>query len=443
MVRLTFTRILFAALSSSILLATPFIARLGRTRGYDILEARTSHDLATNGGKYGEACSPFTTGAMKEVTIVLKMGAAEVLTRLPSYLDEMGDCGQDILLFSDRQAEYKGKEIYDALANLRTQDRYTNSDFGIYDAIQQAGGSVEKTEDGWRLDKYKFLPMMELTRQLRSPKSKWFIFIELDTYVNWDNLYRFLTKFDPVMPHYFGSPVWPRKRSPFAHGGTGIVLSHSALDKLVSYGQTMTGAQPGVAGTHLFGRDMQKECCGDEVLAGVLRECGVHFHGYWPMFNGEKPSTIRFGPEQWCEAIITLHHLGDKDFDDLKQWELLHRQDPAEPLTLQELFTQHIRPQLRDRREDWTNMSEDVAYQGLPAGISFEACQTACERDSACLQFEHVGDTCSISYSIRLGHEDVGTSTRRSTSGWMLDRIQAFEAKHSPCDGAHMVHANP
>jgi hypothetical protein len=420
----------------------PWIAHLRKTRGYDILEAHDSGDLSARSKIYGTPCSPFAAGVMNGVTIILKMGAGEVLTRLPDYLNQMGDCGQDMLLFSDRQDEYNGAKIHDALANLRTQDRHTNPDFGIYDAMQHPVVSDEKTNDGWRLDKYKFIPIMELSRQLR-PESQWFCLVELDTYVNWDNMHRFLAKFDPAAPHYFGSPVWPHKKPPFAHGGTGIVLSQGALDRLVSHGRTRTGDTSDIAGTHLFGRDMQSECCGDEVLASVLKECGVHLRGYWPMFNGEKPSTIRFGPEHWCEAIITLHHLSTNDFDDLKHWELHQRQDPAKPLTFEDLFTQHIQPHLRDRREDWSNMSEDVAYQGVPAGISFEACRQTCERQSACLQFEHVGDTCSLSYSIRLGHEQVGTNTRRSTSGWMLDRIQAFQALYSPCNGARMVHANP
>ena len=47
--------------------------------------------------------------------------------------------------------------------------------------------------------------------------------------------------------------------------------------------------------------------------------------GYWPMINGEKVTTVhgekvttvRFAQkEQWCEPVITLHHLSEKDLDD-------------------------------------------------------------------------------------------------------------------------------
>ena len=238
-------------------------------RGYELLEAQPDSWPRSADVLYGEACSPFAAGVMDNVTIVLKMGAGEVSIQLPAYLNRLGQCKQDILLFSDRKADYIGLDIHDALANLRPEYRHNNQDFDVYDAIQRADSSDEKTREGWRLDKYKFLPMMEHTRHLR-PKSHWFVFIELDTYVNWDNMHRFLVKFDPKTPYYFGSPVWPRKKPVFAHGGTGFVLSGAALDKLVARGR-MFAEDKDLPGTHLFGKDMKKECCGDDVLASVLK----------------------------------------------------------------------------------------------------------------------------------------------------------------------------
>jgi len=59
------------------------------------------------------------------------------------------------------------------------------------------------------------------------------------------------------------------------------------------------------------------------VLAKVLKKYGVTLKGYWPMINGEKVTTVRFGQkEQWCESVITLHHLGEKDLDDMWHWEM-------------------------------------------------------------------------------------------------------------------------
>lgn len=389
---------------------------------------------------YGQACAPFTAGVMDDVTVVVKMGSGEAANALPAYMARPGRCKQDLLFFSDRKAEYGGFDIVDALANLRPEYRYNNPDFDIYDRIQQAPLVEEKTQDGWRLDKYKFLPMMELTWRLR-PNSDWFVFVELDTYMNWDNLYRFLSHFDPKTAYYFGSPVWPRKKTVFAHGGSGFVLSRAALDKLMARGR-MFAENHHSPGTHLFGKDVTKECCGDEVLAKVLKENGVSLRGYWPMFNGEKPTTVRFNWEQWCEAVISLHHMRADELAHLEGWET-SRQRSAAPLTFEELFT-YIEPILQEQRDDWSNLSEDVVYRGKKtAGKSAEACRAACSRDRKCIQYEHFGDTCRLSHSIRLGHQQPSEGTKKWTSGWMMNRIQKFKAKHSPCEGAHFVHANP
>jgi hypothetical protein len=389
---------------------------------------------------YGEPCSPFAAGVMQNVTIVLKMGAGEVSTRLPAYLDRFGQCQQDILLFSDRESKHGHLPIHDALANLHPEYRSHNPDFDVYNAIQHLHDSSEKTREGWRLDKYKFLPMMEHTWYLR-PHSHWFVFIELDTYVNWDNMHRFLRTFDHEQPHYFGSPVWPRHKPVFAHGGTGYVLSKAALKRLVLHGRKFAKGDD-LPGTHMFGKNMQKECCGDEVLASVLKASGTKLRGYWPMFNGEKPATVRFGREQWCEAILTLHHLSTDDFTELDLWESSSWRRRSAPLTFEELFS-YIEPSLRERRDDWTNMSDDVDLHGGDAGISFDTCLAACQNDQACLQFEHVRSTCRLSYDIRLGHHRRSEGGKTWTSGWMMDRIQAFKASHSPCDTAHFVHPNP
>ncbi|ORY09238.1 hypothetical protein BCR34DRAFT_376245 [Clohesyomyces aquaticus] len=392
----------------------------------------------------GGPCSPFAGGAISNLTIVVKLGAAEVSSRLATYLDPLARCSPDILLFSDRFEQYQSYTIIDALANLPDECKTQNPDFAVYDDIQRANRTLRKTTDGWKLDKYKFLPMMEMVAHMR-PHSPWFVFVEPDTYVNWDNMYRFLRKFDPDQPHYMGSPVWPVKKPTFAHGGTGYVLSHGAMDKLVEHGKQFRNI-PQTPGTHQFGMDLTRECCGDDVLAQVLKASGVHLRGYWPMFNGEKPTTVRFGREHWCEAVISLHHLTKDDFADLENWEA-KRPHPSTPLTFAELFS-YIEPTIRSRREDWSNLSEDVTISTpYSAGESFDNCFEACLRNRKCVQYEHFRDTCRLSYTTRMGHAQTpkgfGTGKTRWTSGWVTDRIEAFKAAHSPCIGAHLVHPNP
>lgn len=339
---------------------------------------------------------------MDDVTIIIKFGAPEAASKLPAYLETLKPCNPNLLLFSDRRDSIQGIEILDALANLRSDLKDDNHEFEIYDKIQQSKGNLERTDQGWILDKYKFLPMMEITASLR-PESNWFVFIELDTYVNWDNLYRFLKRFNPTQSHYFGSPVWPRKKPVFAHGGSGYVLSRAALSKVVAHGAMFAEAQF-VPGTHLFEKDVRKQCCGDEVLAQVLNEVGVKLEGYWPMFNGEKVSSLIFDNQHWCEAVITLHHLAREDFEFMRKIES-ERLLPMTPLTFRELF-EYIQPSLIAEVQDWSNMAEDIAINKPGrASLSSTSCYKACLEDSKCVQYEHHKDTCLLSYSIRLGDQ--------------------------------------
>lgn len=50
-----------------------------------------------------------------------------------------------------------------------------------------------------------------------SMRKKWFVFVETDTFVEWDNLFLLLEHLDPTKKIYIGSPVWLSGLQ-FAHG---------------------------------------------------------------------------------------------------------------------------------------------------------------------------------------------------------------------------------
>jgi hypothetical protein len=447
MVRLTPLRLLCAALVLAVFFFTSFIPALlhaffRRERGYDMLVERPPSLLSGPAPKvhFGQECSPFSAGVMNDVTIVLKIGAVEAKTQLPLYLNRLGRCKQDLLIFSDRKDSYSGFEIADALAHLRPEYKFNNPDFDVYDRIQNDNVTEEKSDEGWRLDKYKFLPMMEWTSYMR-PESQWFVFIELDTYINYDNLYRFLTHFNPRSAHYFGSPIIVKKKASYAHGGSGYVLSRGALEKIMAFGR-MFGENKHFPGTHFFGQDVKSYRRGDDVLAQVLKKSGVNLRGYWPMFNDEPPTGIRFNQDQWCEAIVSLHNLDDDDFTALRKWEE-SRKHPERPLTFEELFTM-AELYIQDKAVDWSNLSHDVVHKkGSTPAKSFDKCYRACLQDGRCMQFEHNGQQCRLQHSIRLGHPQEPDGENKWISGWMTARIAAFKKANSPCQGAHFVHSHP
>lgn len=145
---------------------------------------------------------------------------------------------------------------------------------------------------------------------------KWFVFVDTDTFIDWDNLFGLLEHLDARKRVYIGSPVW-LPRMPFAHGGSAYVLSYGAMEAL----NNPTGSYADKEPLHSqYGLNTTSLCCGDEALARALKPRGVHLKGYWPMFNGEIPATLSFGTDLWCEPVISLHHLSGDDMQDLWEW---------------------------------------------------------------------------------------------------------------------------
>lgn len=146
-------------------------------------------------------------------------------------------------------------------------------------------------------------------------RKKWFVFIDTDTFVEWDNLLGLLEHFDAAKKFYMGSPVWLPGLQ-FAHGGSAYILSYGAL-KALNKPSLHDQAGPRYS---QFGHNVTALCCGDEALARALKPKGVKLKGYWPMFNGEIPATIPFGRDHWCEPVISLHHIGGEDMESLWKW---------------------------------------------------------------------------------------------------------------------------
>ncbi len=186
-------------------------------------------------------------------------------------------------------------------------------DFQIYRAIrryQKTGQDIEELKEarskgdsrsGWRLDKYKFIHMVEQTFEKR-PDAKWYVFIETDSYLFLDNVASFLSRFDSTKPIYLGSSVWSGSVS-FAHGGSGYALSNAAMNKLLGPEQPQ-----GLAAS--WDQRMKGYCCGDIALAEALQEKGIILTVAHPMLNGYKPTTFTYGPNNhWCQPVVNMHHM--------------------------------------------------------------------------------------------------------------------------------------
>ena len=258
-----------------------------------------------------------------DILLVVKTGATESYNKLPTQLLTNLQCAEDFLIFSDLEQKIGRYQIYDALDKVN--DTIKASDhFELYraqKAYQKVHGDLTMLADdldgtirdhGWNLDKYKFLHMLIDTYHMR-PDKKWYVFIETDTYVVWSNLLQWIDKnLDPKKSLYLGSPAFLGHQM-FAHGGSGFILSGVAMHDFIGRNPEMVES---------FDDTVKNSCCGDAHLAKYLQEKGgLKVTGVWPMINGEKPTTLPFGSQHWCQPVMTMHHLTPEEVSSFWQYE--------------------------------------------------------------------------------------------------------------------------
>lgn len=130
-----------------------------------------------------DLCATFPTHLLSTVQIVLKIGASEPSDRLNAQLSSATKCITNLLIASDLDYMLGPHRAFDVLADLPPSLQHDNPDFKAYRSQKElfANGSYSNKE-GWRLDKYKFLPMVEYAYQ-SNPSARWFVFLEADTFI--------------------------------------------------------------------------------------------------------------------------------------------------------------------------------------------------------------------------------------------------------------------
>ena len=256
---------------------------------------------AAASGAISGSCDGFPD--TKDILVVMKTGATEAYDKLPIHFMTTLSCVNDSILFSDMEMDMAGHKVIDTLDEVANDIKKDNGDFDLYRLLQEYQKlhedprPLKEGANGWNLDKYKFVHMLLKTYKYRSDAS-WYVFIEADTGVIWDNMRTFLNKYDPRRPYYFGSPTYLDIE--FAHGGTGYVISQAAMEAAV-------GKHPELATK--YDKDVHGICCGDRMIGRVLLDENIKLTKSWPMLNGEKPNTLPFSKRQWCQPIITMHHM--------------------------------------------------------------------------------------------------------------------------------------
>lgn len=203
---------------------------------------------------------------LSKVLLIIKTGASETYDRLPTQFMTMTRCLPDFLVFSDMEESLMGYRVYDILQDTVKDAKDGNGDFNLYRRQQEClvdQKSCQKWSnaggEAWNLDKYKNIRQSDVTYRMR-PNYEWYIHIDADTYIHWPNMIQMLSAFDPNKDHFFGS-FEPSQYGDFNHGGSGYILSQSAMKKF----------QANSSVEH-YDREARNICCGDMLMTIAVRE---------------------------------------------------------------------------------------------------------------------------------------------------------------------------
>lgn len=266
--------------------------------------------------------------ARDDVLLILKTGATVLWRRLPIHtattLAPERVAPNNTVIYADVEARIGRHEVVDILATLPPSVRNAPSFETYREArdwhasnyyLEQSGlpGDVSTTEGppgGWRLDKYKFLPLMQQAGR-DWPRVKWYVYTEDDTYLFLPNLLRYLAAYDYRRPHWLGG-LGEMLGVTFAHGGSGFALSRGAWEQSFGQGDLV----------RKYAAFVEESSFGDYALGKVLNDYGVHLGddetndrkegGAWG-FNGVPHWKMEFSPENWCKPVLSWHHAHNRD----------------------------------------------------------------------------------------------------------------------------------
>ena len=380
----------------------------------------------------------------QDILLVMKTGATEAYEKLPIHFLTTLKCLNDSIIFSDMDMQMGNHHIIDVLKDIDETEMHGNEQFAFYQQLQQykrLGLDPLDLKDhmrSWNLDKYKFVPMLKKAWEYRQ-NAKWYVFVEADTAINWSNMRSFLNILNPEEPLYIGSPTY-LSGIEMAHGGTGYIISGAAMKKAV-------GSKPDIQ--ELYGAEVKNFCCGDRMPAKILLDEGINLTKTWPMFNGETLLSLAYGDKQWCQPVITMHHMAPFQISQFWSFEQNWKASRQErPILWMDVYDRFVHPNLKEEeQEDWTNFATDLVFKSneekfeqfdelSPERASIQSpdlCKRLCEYYPECLSWQYHDETCSLGRTFKLGQSMSDDAGEEWTSGWHLERIARFRERMDNC----------
>lgn len=274
-----------------------------------------------------------------DTVVVLRTGSTELKDRLPIHFSTTLRCYPNHIIFSDYEEVVHDELIIDALETVSAEILEIHNDFELHRRLRRLGrNALESSElsgadseaiqwhgkvenPGWKLDKWKFLPMVNRTIH-EYPDKKWYVFVEADSFIFWRSTLQYLSLLDHTKPHYSGSQMYIGDVL-FAHGGSGFFVSQPAMRMVADFY---------AAHQHEIETFTDGHWAGDCVLGKVFRDAGVPFTNLWPIIQGDYPGTVAYAKPDgrpiadpnarvWCYPSISYHHLSPDIIEDLWHFE--------------------------------------------------------------------------------------------------------------------------
>ncbi|KAI1324434.1 hypothetical protein F5Y16DRAFT_423956 [Xylariaceae sp. FL0255] len=342
---------------------------------------------------------------------------------------------------------YAGHQVSNALDEIDPDLLANHPDFHYYRRLQEHGpggfsaeelakwSQVANTGGGrdsppWKLDKWKFLPLAKKAFE-QDPSSPWYMFIESDTYVFWDSLMTWLSRFDKSRPLYIGRQMALGDLI-FAYGGAGFLMSNPAMRTLVERYTT----------SEKFYNDFTlSQWAGDAILGKLMADAGIGLFLARPTLESNKPATIDFQyswPAEnpfWCYYATSYHHLSSHEIVIYHEFERSWKSMHPGFLRNGDVYRHLIMPMMSSVAQDWDNLSPDIVSNDT----SFEECLQMCEAEPNCVQFSVKSRTCKTSCAAKLGYKEE-LLDEDIRSGWITQRIEALvAATEAACNGQDWI----
>ncbi|CAI7639937.1 unnamed protein product [Penicillium glandicola] len=368
--------------------------------------------------------------ALDDIMVVIKTGATEALEKVPIHLRTTLQCVPHFAIFSDYEEIIDGVRTYDVLHNISDATMEKEPEFEIYRRLREVGregltdaewgddtnGPLGKVNNpGWKLDKWKFLPMIEEALEVMPDAKCW------------------LGHLNPERQYYLGSPMQIGDTL-FGYGGAGIVLSSLTMNLLHEY-QIRAKEDLEAMTAH--------EWAGDCALARALQDVHVDLTWAWPMMMTSRPWEIDhfsegYGRQPWCYPVISYHHMAPEDIEEMWEFDRAFFASGKNALMLHaDVYQKLVYDGTFSARDDWDNLSGTKIDFAAGTISTVEVCAEYCARNEACLQysFNHLDGVCKHASTTF-----AGVATNGTQSGWITPRVnKLLKAFQSSCNEVQYI----